>query len=252
LTVRFSSIKIRKILRGYFQGLPQTVIAGQSGVNQGSISHYAGKFKMVAADHGIAVAGKEYLVMDEVDALRSLAVELTKSKLSVEDTKQGHIIIKAFFKLGVCPEQHLNLVDVCRKIEDPGFIASSLKLCQAETSTGMGYQEIVSRLEKAQEELPELEKQVDALKKNLKSLKLMLEKKNLELSSFNKKLENRKDEIKAEAARMEQELAAKMNQFGVMKKEVEDAAALKTEIAKSKLTLSSLIKLAKEYIHANK
>ena len=92
-------------------------------------------------------------MLNEVDSLRSLSVELYQSKLSVEEAKQGYNIIKAFLKLGINPEEHLNLTEVCQKIEDPGFIKAALKLSQIESQTGMGYHQITSGFENAQKQL---------------------------------------------------------------------------------------------------
>ena len=109
MTVQLSPHKVGKILRGYFHGLPQTKIAKEAGVDQSSISHYATRFKEMAAKYGLPAAGKEYQVLNEVESLRSLSVELYKSKLTIEEARQGHNIIKAFLKLGINPEEHLNL-----------------------------------------------------------------------------------------------------------------------------------------------
>ena len=43
-------------------------------------------------------------------------MELYKSKLTVEEARQGHNIIKAFLKLGIDPEKYLSLVEVCKKV----------------------------------------------------------------------------------------------------------------------------------------
>ena len=160
MTVQLSPHKVSKILRGYFRGLPQIKIAKEAGVDQSSISHYASKFKERAAEVGILAAGKEYQVMNEVESLRSLSVELYKSKLTVEEAKQGHNIIKAFLKLGISPEQHLALIKVCQKVDDPGFVKAALKLSQIETQTGMGYHQVISGFEKAQNQLPQLEEKM--------------------------------------------------------------------------------------------
>jgi predicted transcriptional regulator len=116
MTVPLSQHKISKILRGYFRGLSQIKIAKGAGVDQSSISHYASRFKEMAAGYGLPAAGKEYQVIDEVESLRSLSVELYKSKLTVEDAREGHNILKAFQKLGINPEQHHNVIEVCQKV----------------------------------------------------------------------------------------------------------------------------------------
>ena len=53
--------------------------------------------------------------------------------------------------------------------------------------------------------------------------------------------------VKAKVAQMEAELSAKMTQFGVEKKEVEQVAILKAELTKKGLKLQTILKLAKEF-----
>jgi predicted transcriptional regulator len=149
MTVQLSPHKVSKILRGYFLGLPQIKIAKEAGVDQSSISHYASRFKEMAAEVGILAAGKEYQVMNEVESLRSLSVELNKSKLTMEEAKQGHNIIKAFLKLGISPEQHLALIEVCKKVDDSGFAEAAVHLSQIETHIGTSYHEVMSGFQKA-------------------------------------------------------------------------------------------------------
>jgi len=128
MTVKLSPHKVSKILRGYFHGLPQTRIAKEARVDQSSVSHYASRFKKMTNEKGLSAAGKEYQVLTEVEGLRSLSVELYKSKLTVEEARHGHNIVRAFLKLGINAEQHLVLVDICQEIEDPGFVEAAIKL----------------------------------------------------------------------------------------------------------------------------
>lgn len=103
MTVKLSPQKVAKILRYYFSGLPQMKIAKKSGVDQSSISIYATRFKERVSEVRIISAGKEYGLMEEVDALRSLSVELHKAKLTVDEAKEGVKVEKAFIKLGISP-----------------------------------------------------------------------------------------------------------------------------------------------------
>ena len=247
MTVQLSPHKVSKILRGYFCGLPQTKIAKEAGVDQSSISHYASRFKEMAAKYGLSAAGKEYQVLNEVDSLRSLSVELHQSKLSVEEAKQGYNIIKAFLKLGINPEEHLNLTEVCQKIEDPGFIKAALKLSQIESQTGMGYHQITSGFENAQKQLPQLEKKIAEANAELKSLNDGILKNKQELAGREEYLKTYQNEVKAKEARLEKELLAKMKQLEVEKKEVEELAVLKSKLVKNGLNLQTLLKLAKEF-----
>ena len=234
-------------MRGYFRGLPQIKIAKEAGVDQSSVSHYATRFKEMAAKYGLPAARKEYQVLNEVESLRSLSVELYKSKLTVEEAMLGHKIIKAFVKLGISPEKHLDLVDVCKKVEDPGFVQATMKLSQIESQTGMDYHQITSGFEKAQKHFPQLEGKIAEAKTELKSVGDGVLKNKQELASQGEHLKKYRDEVKAKEAQLEKELLSKMKQLEVEKKEVEKVAALKAELTKKGLNLQSVLKLAKEF-----
>jgi len=252
MTVQFSPHKVSKILRGYFRGLPQTKIAKEAGVDQSSISHYASRFKKMAAEVGIPTSGKEYRVESEVESLRSLSVELYKSKLTVEEAKQGYKIMKAFLELGISPEQHLTLIKVCQEVANPGFAEAALKLAQIEAQIDMSYHQVISSFEKAQSQLPRLEKKVTEAKAELKSISDATLKNKQELASQEEYLEKYQNEVKAKVAQLEKELSAEMTQFGVDKKEVEAVAILKVELAKKGLDLETVLKLGEEFRHGSK
>ncbi len=247
MTVQLSPHKVSKILRGYFRGLPQTKIAKEAGVDQSSVSHYASRFQETAAKYALPAAGKEYQVLNEIESLRSLSVELYKSKLTAEEARQGHNIIRAFLKLGINPEKHLNLVEVCKKVADPGFVEAAFKLSQIEAQTGMGYHQVTSDFEKAQKQLPQLEAKIAEAKTELKSISDGVLKNKQELTRQEDHLKKYQDEVKAKEDQLEKELLVKMKQLEVEKKEVEDVAALKVEIVKKGLNLQTLLKLAKEF-----
>ena len=235
MTVQLSPHKVGKILRCYFLGLPQIKIAKETGVDQSSISHYTARFKEMVAKYDLTATGKEYRVLNEVDSLRSLSVELYQSKLTVEEAKQGHNIIKAFLKLGINPEKHLNLIEVCKKVEDPGFTEAALKLSQIEIKTGMDYHQIISGFEEAQKQLPRLEKKISEKEAELKSVVEGISQNKKELASQGKHLEEYKDEVKSKISQMEKNLSEKMKNMGVTFKEVAEATALKAELNKEGL-----------------
>jgi len=189
MTVQLSPHKVCKILRVYFGGLPQTKIAKDAGVDQSSISHYASRFKEMAAKYGLAAAGKEYQMLNEVNSLRSLSIELYKSKLTAEEARQGHNIIKDFLKLGINPENHLNLIEVCKKVEDPDFTKAALKLSKIESHTGKSYQQLMSGFEDMLHQLPEMEKKITEKEAELKSIIEVISQNKKELASQEKHLE---------------------------------------------------------------
>jgi hypothetical protein len=205
MTVPLSPHKVRKILRGYFYGLPQVKIAKGSGVDQSSISHYTNRFKRIAAEYGLLAAGKEYQVLNEVESLRSLSVELYKSKLTTEEARQGHNIIKTFLKLGISPEKHFALIEVCKKVEDPGFAEATLRLSQIKVQTGMEYHQVMSRFERAQKQLPQLEEAIIKAKAKLKSITDAILKNTQELVDQEEYFKKYKNEVKDKTNQLEKE-----------------------------------------------
>jgi len=247
MTTRISPHMVSKILRDYFYGVPQTKIAKGAAIDQSSVSHYASRFIKMAAKVGIPAAGKEYQVIDEVEALRSLSVELYKSKLTVEEARQGHNIIKAFLKLGIGPEQHLTLIEVCQKVANSGFVEAALKLSQIEAQTSMSYHQVMSSFEKALNQLPQLEEKITEAKTELKAISDATLKNKQELASQKEHHKKYQNEVKVKVVQLEKELLTKMKQLEVEKKEVEEVAALKAELAKKGLNLKTVLKLAKEF-----
>lgn len=217
-----------------------------------SISHYASSFKKTAAEYSLLAAGKEYQVLHEVESLRSLSAEMNKSKLTVEEARQGHNIIKAFQKLGVSPEKHYTLIEVCKKVANHGFIEAALKLAQIETKTVMSYHQVMSGFEKAQEQLPQLRGKITEAKAELESTNDVLLKKKQELAGQEGYLKKYRNEVRAKVAQLEKEVLVKMKQLEVEKKEVEEVTALKAELTKKGLTLKTVLKLAKEFRDGSK
>jgi predicted transcriptional regulator len=84
MTVRLSPHKITKMMRYYFSGLSESEAAAKLGIDQSTVSLYVSRFKNRANEIGLVAAGKEFMVLNEVDSLRSLSVELSKAGLTVE------------------------------------------------------------------------------------------------------------------------------------------------------------------------
>lgn len=252
MTVQLSPHKISKIMRGYFCGLTQKEMAQGMKIDQSSISHYVSRFKEMAAKYGLTAAGKEFMVLTEVESLRNLSVELYKTKLTVDEASEGHKIIKSFIKLGISPEQHLALVAVCKKVNNPGFIEAALKLSKIELQTGMSFNQITSAHESASKQLPQLQKEVKGANEKLASFNDAIFKAKKDLASEKEHLDNYRSEVKSEEAKLEKELSVKRKRLDVDKKELEEVATLKTKLSNEGLDLGTIIKLAKEFQYGNK
>ena len=247
MTVRLSRHKISRILKYYFRGVPQPVIAQKVWLDQSTVSLYASRFKEAATEDGLLAAGKEFNVFEEVSELRSLSVELLKVNLTSEDAREGVKIIRAFNRLGIRSDQHIKLVQVCKKVDDEGFITSLLRFVEIEDNSDKSYDEIVSNFESVASQLPLSEKKLMELKTEIGSLNNILTKKKSELAGIQSQLVQFREEALAERTRLNAELKAEMKRFGVKEQEVKEATKLKGELVKRDLDLSTLIKVVEEF-----
>ena len=247
MTVKLSPHKISRILRYYFSGVPQPAIARRVGVDQSTVSLYASSFRLVATEVGLLDAGKEFNVFEEVSELRSLSVELLKVNLTAEDAREGVKIIRAFNKLGIELDQHIGLIEVCKKVDEPGFINAALKLNRIEAEGQMSYEEATSKFERITSELPPAENRLRGLQTKLKSLNSLIAQRNSELTNVEAHLVQLRKDAKVKEAKLEQDFDVKMKKLNVQYKEVEEVAALKAELAKKGLNLKTVLKLAKEF-----
>jgi hypothetical protein len=204
LTAKISHVKAAKILHHYFGGMPQLKIAQKCGVNQATVSRCAVKFQKEAAAKGILKATKEYAIMEDINALRSLSIELYKGKASVEEARSGLKMLNLFNSLGVPPEEHKILAKAVSKVKDPDFIKGAMNLIKLEAATGKSYADIVSEYQQLGEEIGERQQAIIALKeqheiqgKILRELDLTKEKKQAEIAEFEKEAEEKKTEIDA-------------------------------------------------------
>ncbi|MBU2008233.1 MAG: hypothetical protein KJ624_00055 [Chloroflexi bacterium] len=249
MTVRLSDHRVSLVLRYMFQGLPQQAVAGKVGVDQSTISLWFSRFKARTAEIGLSGAGKEFGIMNEVDSLRSLAVELFKNRFSVQDARQGVAIIRAFVTLGVPPGQHKDLVRVCKKVAEPGFIPAALELCQLEAKAGVSYKQVLRQFKDMGSEVQHLKSEGAEQSSQLSGLKSAVADRRAELASLDAQHAQRCKEVAEEEKKLEKELKKKMEGAKVKAQEVEMLSKLKAELSKHGLDLETLLNLAKEFKH---
>ncbi len=247
MTVKLSKHKVARILGLYFRGLTQPHIARKVGVDQSTVSVYASRFRARAGQVGLAAAGKEFQVFSEVDSLRSLAVELSNGKLSTEEAMQGVHIMKWFSKMGVNPDQHARLVQVCGAVDDPGFVTAALKLSQLEKQSGASYEAVVSQFEGLIPKLKTLQRQVDATKVELEKLGRVVESRKHELRRLDEELDQYREGVAHKEARLDQELKEKKAQFHMSVQEAAELSKLRASMTKAGVTMSTLLQLIKEF-----
>jgi len=246
MTVKLSPHKVSKMLRLYFLGLPQVKIGKKSGVKQSTVSHYATEFKERAEEVGLLVAAKEFNVFDEVNSLRSLAVELEKSKLIPDDAKEGVKIIKVFNGLGIKPSAHTMLVKVCKEVKDPAFIEAALKLVKIEAESHISYEEAVKKLEEMTHQLPIMDMLIKAKKSKLDSINSDIAEKKEELVNLKEDITQTEKEAENLNQKLLQHFSNKKKEAEVTESEIEMVAKLKSTLKKKGLDIPTLVKMAKE------
>jgi predicted transcriptional regulator len=145
MTGKISPNKLSKMMSLFFQGYSQTYIANKLKMSQPAVSLHVSQFKYLTEQQGLQAASKEFDVMDEVQALRSLASELKQAKLTAEEAKVGLKMVRLFQKSGVKEEDYADFIQACEKMKDEGYIADAVKLNKLEKSTGMAHGELLSQ-----------------------------------------------------------------------------------------------------------
>ena len=167
MTVPLSPSKVKKLLKYYFSGLPQPVIAKKLAISQGSVSHWVERFKKQAASGGLLNTSKEWDMFDEIQELRSLSVELNNAGMTTVDALAGVKIIKKFKKLGIDSAQHELLVEVCSQVNYPGFVAAALKICEIQFKSDLKYDDALSQYQQIVAELPLVKDELEKAKVDL-------------------------------------------------------------------------------------
>ena len=247
MTVPISPTKVRSILKLLFAGYPQVVIQQKTGVNQSTISDYANYFKKSAATQGLMAAAKEYGIMDEVDALRSLSVELYKEDLTAADAREGADIIKHFKKLGVMPADHKFLVAACKSANTPSFSQAVVELGKIMEQNGLSYAQSVKACKDSLANLSKTNQQVTDVTGQLAYKKNQLAETNSKLSTAQAKLAQEIQQAQQQEAQMASEIASRMKNKKVKETDIDEAVALRNMLAGTGLDVATLIAIAKEF-----
>ena len=153
----------------YFQGYTEIEIAQKLGVDQSTVSKNTGKFKSLIEQQGIESAGKEFGIMDQVVALHSLASELKKAKLTVEEAKVGCKMVTVFQGCGIQQEDYPDLVQACTKMKSEGMTKAAVELNQLEKATGKAWNGIVTEAVSANQGIEQAHAQAAIIADKLKS-----------------------------------------------------------------------------------
>jgi len=206
----------------FFQGHSQQGIASKLGINQSTVSRCLDEFRFIVEQDGIGTLEKEAgTTMNDFRSLHNLAVELRKSKLSIEETKMGLKIHRMLEKFGISEEHYDEILQSITKMKSEGFIEAAMKLVKLETSTGKSYIDIVSEFESLSSEVANLGESRANLKEENKTLRE--DKVKLAQANKNKRREIQEfsDEMKQKQAALNAELMKKMQDTGLTMTRIE-------------------------------
>ena len=248
MTKKFSPHKVSRMMALYFQGYSQPEIASKLKVDQSTVSLYVARFKLLAGQQGLNAAGEEFNVMNEVDALHSLAAELKNTKLTVEEAKIGLKMVGQLWMSGIKEEDYGDLIQACKKMESEGFITSAVKLNQLEESTDMTFQEVVGQFESSHQQLGETQKSLQIMTGKVETLEgeLVSIEKQKKLASHD--LEVHMDKIGVDMDRLKQveDLAVALNKAKVSKEELGKYIHLQKLLGEAGVGLDTLAAILEE------
>jgi hypothetical protein len=233
----------------YFCGVSQQAIARRRGVDQSTVSLYASRFRKSADEIGLAGAGKEFSVSNEVESLRCLSVELAKGKLTAEDALEGVKIMRRFIDMGVPVKRYTELVKLCQRVADPGFVEAALDMMKFRGKAGADYEQAVRHLKHVSEELASKKAALTKLLGEVDSTTRLLAERQEELRQVEAKLADTKRSIETGQKDLERRLARKRTETKLKEEELAELAKLKTIVARSGMTVPDMIRIAKEFTH---
>lgn len=222
MTKKLSPYKVSRMIALYFEGCSQSQIASKLKVDQATVSLYVSKFKYLVDQKGLKAAGEEFNIMNEVESLHSLAAELKKAKLTVEEAKIGLKMIGQLWMSGIKEEDYGDLIQACKKMKSEGFITSAVKLNQLENSTGMTYEQVVAQFESSHQQLGETQKNLQIVTAKLETL------------------EGELVSIEKQKKLASQDLKTHMDQIGVDMERLKQVENLATTIKKAKVSNEEL------------
>jgi predicted transcriptional regulator/DNA-directed RNA polymerase subunit RPC12/RpoP len=199
----------------YFDGYSESAIAHRLKIDQSTVSLYVSKFKFLVEQQGIKAAGQEFGIMHEVEELHSLAVELKKSKLTIEEAKLGLNTVQSLQGLGIKQEEYLDVIQGCAKAKSEGYMTDTIKLSKLEKSTGMTHEELVAQYVSTQEQLKKDQQALHITTGKLKATVEELAAKENQKKLADQDLAAHLKKVGAEKKQASQDLAIHMKQVGL-------------------------------------
>jgi len=245
MTQKISPHKVSKMMALYFDGYSQTDIANKLKIDQSTVSLYVSKFKSISEHQGIKAAGEEFGIMDQVQALHSLAAELKKAKLTVEEAAVGLKMMQSLSKLGISQDEYKGVIQACTKMKSEGFLNSAAKLNKLEHDTGMTYEKIVAKAASTHQELKQTQQDLLAVAGKLKTTKEELANIEKQKKLASQELETHMKNVGVDMKRLElvENLALALKKAGEDDKQLEDYIQRQHLLNEAGITLGIFVEI---------
>lgn len=245
MTQKLSPHKVRKMLTLYFEGYSQSEVANKLKINQATVSLHVSKFKSLAEQQGLKAAGEEFDIMDEIESLHSLAAELRKAKLTVEEAKIGVKMEQIFQKYGIKQENYANLIQACTQMKAEGFIDSAVKLNHLEYTTGMTYQEVIAQFATTYQQLQETKENLQVVISKLTMSKEKLADINKQKKLASQGLQVHMQQIGVDMNRLKlvEDLALALKEGGISNKELQNYIQRQQLLNKAGVNLDTFVSI---------
>jgi predicted nucleic acid-binding Zn-ribbon protein len=178
-----------EVLRLFFMGFSYDEISAKTRVSKGSVVNIIKELKS-----GVYPEFDD--VLDQIDALRTLAVDLKKGKTTITRAILGSTFINRFLDLGIEPEDVTAWIRLCRRLALPEypldqFMKTAVELMRLEEKTGLKSEELIHQYHG-------LTKQVSEKKEELTRVNSEIKKINKLLTQLSQTLLSQKKQMKAE------------------------------------------------------
>lgn len=204
--------KVLAIIRLYLDGWSYGDIAAKVGVSKSTVGNViaglkAGRFPE-AGD-----------VPEQIDLLRELAVTLRQQRMTTGQAAAGIAALSRLHELGLEPADLERVADLCRSLpqetDTPSFIRAALELEGVRKRTGLGLDELetkVAELERAAAELEPLAQQAQEQRRQLGELDNQHQRLSSEVEEMDKRLQSLVSAVKDKEKR-ETELSHRVLQL---------------------------------------
>jgi predicted transcriptional regulator len=248
MTDKISQHKVSKMMELHFQGHSQSDIAKKINVDQSTVSLYVNRFKTKVDNQGLEIATKEYGITDMLQSLHSLAADLQKVKLTVEEAKTGLRVHQMLNKYGIDEENYMDLIEACARMHSDGYLNSAMKLNQLEKSTGLGYADVVTEYQTTSGELKEAKDNLRELTTKVKASKAALKDINETATLATRQLNSHMEKVGLDMKRLQmvESLAVALKKGNVGDDELGDHIKRQSELNEAGISLDILTQILKK------